>query len=623
MDKEQIVIASDHAAFQTKQKLRVFLEKEGFDVIDDGTDSPESCDYPDYISKAASRVSSGKLKRGIVLCGSGVGASIVANKFPNIRAALAWSPAIAKLVREHNDANILVLPGRFMSVGKAKASVKQWLKTPFSQGVNHKRRIAKILEIEKTLKLSLLLILFLFASHLMGKTMEWSGDHLAALIKQNVQYSRQENTISLMIDYNLPTEDENTELFLDFNRSNSLEDLAGNYKVKSFSLFNNKPVMFRNSISGGFILPGNKVVINTKPENHLNNQKDLESFSISFWLHPTINASGMRTIFEKGNFKEGKHFGMKIFLAEQRINFRFNNFFFDSQNRPISLEARCSQVASLGEWNHYALSYDNTTGKMTLFLNGEENTVVWATSSRQPESEILTPRFNGNSDMIFGGQPFGYIDDFLITRNAFDMVPFATIFKGQRGLILTDTIKNDFNNSKIQSILLNNKPSEQGFQIQIRTSQEYFDPEDIKPDWHDFKEIVEGKYFQVRLALVSDESMRSSPVLKSLIIKTADMNNIEPPSLITLTVSGQDLLVEWNKIFDKRLKGYFVHVKDIHGEQIKFDAGNTTSFTVTDLKDDEDYFISISSYDDTIPPNESKTSKENRIHFNYRSHGNE
>ena len=240
MQKESIVIASDHAGFSLKEKVKVLLEKKGFSVIDEGTNTSESCDYPDMISRAAQRVSSGELKRGIVLCGSGIGASIVANKFPNVRAALATSPLFAKLSREHNDSNILVLPGRFMSPWEAKSAVKNWLDTPFSDGANHKRRIQKIKDIEKKLKLVVLLFVLILAGTLHARTLEWSGNRLFDLIRKDVQYSKQNYLISLNIGYNLPTLDDQTDLLLDFDKVNASEDLAGNYHIKSANLFNNR-----------------------------------------------------------------------------------------------------------------------------------------------------------------------------------------------------------------------------------------------------------------------------------------------------------------------------------------------------------------------------------------------
>ena len=108
-----------------------------------GAKSPEPSDYPDYGHPVANAVSTGEVKRGVLLCGSGIGMDIVANRHPHVRAALAWNPEIAKLSRSHNDSNILVLPSRFMSADEAEQSLRIWLDTPF-EGGRHERRVEKI-----------------------------------------------------------------------------------------------------------------------------------------------------------------------------------------------------------------------------------------------------------------------------------------------------------------------------------------------------------------------------------------------------------------------------------------------------------------------------------------------
>src|SRR5881275_1013992 len=112
---ERILIASDHAGFELKEKLERKLAELGFDVDDLGTSSAESTDYADYAHPLAQQVSEGKVKRGVLMCGTGLGMSYTANRYPHVRAAIAWSPEIAKLAREHNDANVLVIPARFLS----------------------------------------------------------------------------------------------------------------------------------------------------------------------------------------------------------------------------------------------------------------------------------------------------------------------------------------------------------------------------------------------------------------------------------------------------------------------------------------------------------------------------
>ena len=140
---EKILIASDHAGFELKQKLERALIAKGFDVKDLGTDSAESTDYADYAHLLAEQVERGAVKRGVLMCGTGLGMSYAANRHPNVRAAVAWTPEIAKLAREHNDANVLVLPARFVTDDQAVEILDTWLDTPFAGG-RHARRIEKI-----------------------------------------------------------------------------------------------------------------------------------------------------------------------------------------------------------------------------------------------------------------------------------------------------------------------------------------------------------------------------------------------------------------------------------------------------------------------------------------------
>src|SRR5678815_5947848 len=111
---ERIPIGSDHAGFKLKERLKSELKRLGFEPVDVGTQSEESTDYPDYAKPVAEGVSTGQVKRGVLMCGTGLGMSYTANRFPHVRAAVAWTPEIAALAREHNDANVLVLPARFV-----------------------------------------------------------------------------------------------------------------------------------------------------------------------------------------------------------------------------------------------------------------------------------------------------------------------------------------------------------------------------------------------------------------------------------------------------------------------------------------------------------------------------
>jgi ribose 5-phosphate isomerase B len=140
---ERIPIASDHAGFELKERLRVALAEMGYAVEDIGTHSTASTDYPDYAHPLAQEVSAGQSVRGILLCGTGLGMSYVANRYPGVRAAVAWNPEVAALARKHNDANVLVLPARFVSDEDALAILQAWLTTPF-EGGRHQGRVAKI-----------------------------------------------------------------------------------------------------------------------------------------------------------------------------------------------------------------------------------------------------------------------------------------------------------------------------------------------------------------------------------------------------------------------------------------------------------------------------------------------
>ena len=143
MSSDTILIASDHAGFELKEKLEAELTSLGYDVQDLGPSSDASIDYADFAHPLAKRVSDGENNRGILLCGTGLGMSYTANRYPHVRAAVAWTPEIAALAREHNDSNVLVLPARFVGDDEGRAILKAWLDTPFAGG-RHARRVAKI-----------------------------------------------------------------------------------------------------------------------------------------------------------------------------------------------------------------------------------------------------------------------------------------------------------------------------------------------------------------------------------------------------------------------------------------------------------------------------------------------
>ena len=139
----KIAIASDHAGFDYKTMLTTWLRTAGYEVVDYGTDSSESVDYPDYIRPAAEAVARGDCERGIVLGGSGNGEAMVANRVPGVRCALCWNVESARLGRGHNDANMVSLGQRMMTEETARAIVEAWLEEPFDGG-RHARRIGKI-----------------------------------------------------------------------------------------------------------------------------------------------------------------------------------------------------------------------------------------------------------------------------------------------------------------------------------------------------------------------------------------------------------------------------------------------------------------------------------------------
>jgi len=142
MDKSPIVIGSDHAGYHLKEKIRMYLLENGFEIEDAGAKNENSVDYPDYGIKVASLVSAGKFNRGILLCGTGIGMSIVANRFSNVRAALCNDLFSAIMSRRHNNSNILVIGGRVVGEGLALEILKAWLETPF-EGGRHQLRIDK------------------------------------------------------------------------------------------------------------------------------------------------------------------------------------------------------------------------------------------------------------------------------------------------------------------------------------------------------------------------------------------------------------------------------------------------------------------------------------------------
>jgi ribose 5-phosphate isomerase B len=144
----KIAIGSDHAGFELKEKIKQHLIAKGFDVDDRGTHSAESVDYPDYARAVGEQVAGKRADTGILVCGTGIGMAIAANKVPGIRAAHVTSEIEAQLSREHNDANVITLGGRVLDEATAGRIIDRWLSTGFSGG-RHQRRVDKISEIEK------------------------------------------------------------------------------------------------------------------------------------------------------------------------------------------------------------------------------------------------------------------------------------------------------------------------------------------------------------------------------------------------------------------------------------------------------------------------------------------
>ncbi|HEX8427383.1 ribose 5-phosphate isomerase B [Hymenobacter sp.] len=140
---DTIALGSDHAGFDYKQMLAQWLRNNGYEVRDFGTYSPASVDYPDFVHPLAEAITKGELERGILVCGSANGVCITANKHSGIRAAIAWEPELASLARQHNDANILCVPARFITEDNARLIANQFLNTAF-EGGRHQTRVDKI-----------------------------------------------------------------------------------------------------------------------------------------------------------------------------------------------------------------------------------------------------------------------------------------------------------------------------------------------------------------------------------------------------------------------------------------------------------------------------------------------
>jgi len=145
----RIVVGSDHAGFALKEHVKKFLESSGHEVVDVGTHSEESVDYPDYAAMAAKAVACGQADFGVLACGTGLGMAVAANKVPGVRAVQVMDPALAEMARRHNDANVLTLAGRYLEPAAAERIVETFLSTAF-EGGRHERRVRKIESLERT-----------------------------------------------------------------------------------------------------------------------------------------------------------------------------------------------------------------------------------------------------------------------------------------------------------------------------------------------------------------------------------------------------------------------------------------------------------------------------------------
>jgi ribose 5-phosphate isomerase B len=145
----KIAFGCDHAAFEIKARVIEALKKQGHSVQDFGCDTGDSCDYPDFAVSVSESVARGKNDRGVLICGTGIGMSIAANKVPGIRAALVWREEAAVLASQHNNANVLCLSARFLPIEEINKCIRAWLATPFSSEPRHQKRVDKMMALDK------------------------------------------------------------------------------------------------------------------------------------------------------------------------------------------------------------------------------------------------------------------------------------------------------------------------------------------------------------------------------------------------------------------------------------------------------------------------------------------
>lgn len=148
MKPKRIAIGSDHAGFEAKEQAKREIEHLGLEVEDKGTNSLQSVDYPDFGAAVGRAVAAGEVDRGVVICGSGIGISIAANKVPGVRAALCWNEETAKLARQHNDANVLCIGARFIPADEAARMIRVFMETEFDGG-RHAERVEKLTKLDE------------------------------------------------------------------------------------------------------------------------------------------------------------------------------------------------------------------------------------------------------------------------------------------------------------------------------------------------------------------------------------------------------------------------------------------------------------------------------------------
>ena len=598
MDKSIIAIASDHAAFELKEKLRFFLIKQGYSVLDCGTYSEASVDYPDYISKASRLVSQGKIEKAIVMCGSGVGASLVANKHPKVRAALVWTPKLARLSREHNNANVLVLPGRFVKFSKAKKITKSWLTTSYSDAPRHSRRLDKLRKIEKSFIFFFFFALFFsFLPSGFTKTLTWTGSKLKIFTNSNLGLKENSNGFYLGIKSFQPKMTEDFDLYLNFNKKKIIDETK-HYKIKTQNVIRDKNFFSRETPTVGFLFKKNHIDIRGNKKDFLNEQVDMGSFSVSFWLYAVSDKES--DILSKGTYNKNTYQGVRIKIHNSKLYVIFSNFFFDIDNK--SKTFTLSSPCTTGKWDNYFISFDKRTGKLSLYKNNEEESVVWATETGRPESTVFIPHFQGYSDLKIGNSEFGYLDDFIVFNKSFENSPDSKLIQTKETFLISPVLEADTFDAHIQKFVVNFKEKEKAF---FRSENQIFSKDDYLPSWK--TSSVTGKYFQFKYPVKEEEKIYKISVF------IQERPKLNPPRDFSLKQKDDSVIVSWSSVPDQRLGGYFLYVRNNGNLMKKFDCGNVTNFIVTGLKKLETYTFSLSSHDQAQKENESFLSLEKKI----------